>query len=218
MTEFDTIYLIWKPGTGKRRKHIGILKRTSDGDCTFSYLPEAAGNDKNGLCLYTEFRDLNKCYTENVAEIFGQRLMKANRPDIGSFYSFWEVDTNLAKDKFYLLGKTQGLVPTDNFEFLAEYKYSPELVFLTEIAGLSAFQLSRDTVKIGDKLQYTFEKDNPYDQLAVKVCKNNIQIGYIKTIHNKIFHEKPEGHFELTVKAIEQNGILKRVFVRVSTH
>ncbi len=42
-----------------------------------------------------------------------------------------------ADDKFYLLGKTQGLVATDNFEFLAEYHLIPNTHFLTDIAGLS---------------------------------------------------------------------------------
>jgi hypothetical protein len=52
--------------------------------------------------------------------------MKTDRPDIETFFKFWEVDKEKSGDKFYLLGKTQGLVPTDNFKFLAEYNLIPD--------------------------------------------------------------------------------------------
>jgi hypothetical protein len=50
-------------------------------------------------------------------------------------------------------------------------------------------------------------------------ARNNIlfagnHIGYTKTIYIKIFHSGEQ--FDITVKSIEQNGILKRVFVSVS--
>lgn len=89
----------------------------------FIYLPKTAKlQEEEGFTLYTEFQDLKKIYNGVVADIFGQRLTKSDRSDIGSFYKFWEVDAEKASDKFYLLGKTPGLVPTDNFKFLAEYK------------------------------------------------------------------------------------------------
>ncbi len=68
-------------------------------------------------------------------DIFAQRLIKSERPDIQNFYDFWEIEPQFKDDKFYLLGHTQGLLPTDNFEFLADYKPVEGLHFLTEIAG-----------------------------------------------------------------------------------
>ena len=216
MIEFDKIYVVWRKGVGGRRTAIGEIVKTIEGKHTFKYFPKAIGMQKNdGFTPYTEFQNLQKVYNENVAEIFGQRLTKSDRPDIDSFYKFWEVDVEKIKDKFYLLGKTQGLVATDNFEFLADFKYFKGISFLTEIAGLSITQLSKGTLQIGDVLHYELEPKNEKDKLAVKVFKGNLHLGYIKKYNSKIFHDVPTGELKLTVKAIDQNGILKRVFIRV---
>jgi hypothetical protein len=217
MKEFDKIHLVWRKGTGGRRYSVGLLQRTADGSHIFKYAADAAQLQKEeGFTPYTEFQDLHKEYNGNVAEIFGQRLIKTDRPDIGSFFKFWEVDTDKANDKFYLLGKTQGLVATDNFEFLAEYKLTSNTHFLTELASMSVQQLQRGALKEGDKLRFEKEPDNEYDCDAIKVFKENLFIGYIKKYHNKIFCEPGAESLSLTVKALEQNGIIKRIFVKVS--
>lgn len=217
MLEFDKILLVWRKGSGGRRSAVGELVKTPDGNHVFSYLPEALElQQEEGFIPYPEFQDLQKIYNGNVADIFGQRLMKGDRPDIASFYNFWEVDEAQVKDNFYLLGKTQGLVPTDNFEFLAEYKFQPELHFLTEIASLSSLQLPKNFLRIGDKLEYELERDNKQDQFAVKLFRSGEPVGYIKKYHSKVFYETGLQKLNLTVKAIEQNGMIKRVFLKVS--
>ncbi len=116
MQEFDKIFIVWRKGTGGRRTAVGELVKTPEGRHIFKYFPKAIElQTKEGFTPYTEFQDLTKEYNGNVAEIFAQRLTKSDRPDIETFYKFWEVDGDKANDKFYLLGKTQGLVPTDNF-------------------------------------------------------------------------------------------------------
>lgn len=216
MIEFDKIYLIWRKGSGSRRHAVGILEKTPDGRNEFKYLPKAAELLKSeGFSPYTEFQDLNRSYNGNVAEVFGQRLTKSDRPDVASFYKFWEVDADKASDKFYLLGKTQGLVPTDNFEFLAEYKLQPGVHFLTELAGLSQNPLQKGQLQIGDELTFEKEENNSHGKFAVKVFKGNLQVGYIKKYHSKVFFELGAEKLKLTVKALEQNGFIKRVFVKI---
>lgn len=217
MTEFDKIYLVWRKGAEERRTAVGELIKTTEGTHIFSYLPAAIElQQREGFTPYTEFQDLTKEYNGNVAEIFGQRLTKNDRTDIGSFYKFWEVDHEKANDKFYLLGKTQGLVPTDNFEFLADYKLVPNLHFLTEIAGLSSLQLSKGALQIGDKITYKLEPANKKDEPAVRLFKESLPIGYIKQYHSKVFYDAGADKLQLTIKAIDQNGVIKRVFVRVA--
>lgn len=217
MQEFDKIYLVWRKGVGERRSAVGELTRSADGKHVFKYFPKTiALQQKEGFTPYTEFQDLTKEYNGNVAEIFGQRLTKSDRPDITAFYKFWEVDTEKANDKFYLLGKTQGLVPTDNFEFLADYKLIPNLHFLTEIAGLTKKTLPKGTLQIGDTLRYELEPENPKDEFAVKVFLGATELGYIKKYHSKVFHDAGSSKLNLTVKALDQNGVVKRVFVKVT--
>lgn len=217
MAEFDKIHLVWRRGSGDRRHSVGLLTKEPDGRHIFKYDDDIETLMKEeGFTPYTEFQNIHKSYNGNVAEIFGQRLMKTDRPDIGNFFTFWEVDADKANDKFYLLGKTQGLVATDNFEFLAEYTLTPDTHFLTELAGLSYQKITSGTVKIGDQLQFEKEPKNEQDNYAVKVFKENLFLGYIKNYHNRVFHEPGAEKLTLTVKALEQNGIIKRIFVKVS--
>lgn len=217
MRDFDQIYLSWRQGLSHGRHIVGILKKDIEGKFTFQYFKDAVENAKHeGFCPYTEFPDVNKTYNGNVLDIFSQRLTKSERIDIQSFYDFWEVEPELKDDKFYLLGHTQGWIPTDNFEFLADYKSVEGIHFLTEIAGLSNYKLHPGSVNKGDVLRFELDKKNRYDAEAVKVFKDNQEIGYIKKIHSKVFHKPDAENLKLTVKAVEKNGVIKRIFVKVS--
>ncbi len=216
MKEIGHIYLSWREGLGKRRHIVGVLKRNATLGVRFSYIKKGVDTaKKDGFSPYTEFPDFDKEYTENVLEVFGQRIMKSERSDISDFYDFWEIDTKFKDDKFYLLAHTQGLNPTDNFEFLADYNPSKSLRFLTDLASLSTLKLSADSVKPGDILTYKLESDNEFDDKAVKVLKGDEEVGYIKKIHSRVFYKQKVSFLKLVVKAVEQNGVIKRIFVKV---
>ena len=172
--------------------------------------------EKDGFTVYTEFPDLSKSYNGNALEIFAQRLIKSERPDIQLFYDFWEIEPQHKDDKFYLLGHTQGLQPIDNFEFLADYNLVDGLHFLTELAGLSAYQLPSGTLKEGDVLRFELDKVNQHDPEAVTVFKDDLEIGHIKRIHSKVFHKPGAERLKLSVKSVDKNGIIKKVFIKVS--
>src|SRR5690606_19639304 len=109
MKEIGHIFLTWREGEGKRRHIVGVLKRNATLGVRFSYLPKGVEEaKKNGFSPYTEFPDINREYTENVLEVFGQRIMKSERSDIRDFYDFWEIDIKYKDDKYYLLAHTQG--------------------------------------------------------------------------------------------------------------
>jgi hypothetical protein len=216
MKEIGDIYLSWREGLGKRRHIVGVLKRNATKGIRFSYIPRGVEiAEKDGFSPYTEFPDLNKHYTENVIEVFGQRIIKSERSDILDFYDFWEIDEKYKDDKYYLLAHTQGLNPADNFEFLADYNPTKNLRFLTDLASLSKLKLKADSVKPGDLLTYQLEPNNEYDDKAVKVFKDGQQIGYLKKIHSRVFYKQKGNHLKLQVKAVEQNGVIKRIFVKV---
>src|SRR4051812_6501932 len=117
MNEFDKIYLSWRKGQGERRYIVGILEKIPDNKYVFSYDKNGVEKAiKDGFTPYTEFPKIEASYNGNVLDIFGQRLIRQERPDIQKFYDFWEIDSQYKDNKFYLLGHTQGLLPTDNFE------------------------------------------------------------------------------------------------------
>ncbi len=215
--EFSRIYLSWRQGTGHRRYIVGVIKRSSTKGVRFYYLKEAVGEaKKEGFIPYTEFPEIDKVYTENVLETFSSRLINFERSDIQEFYKFWEISEKFKEDKCYLLAHTQGLLPTDNFELLADYYPVKNIKFLTDLAGVSHKKIKPEDISIGDKLTYVKERDNPIDPKAIKVFKGHIELGYIKKIHSNIFHKRHSKDLSLSVKAIEKNGVVKKIFVKVS--
>lgn len=215
MKSIGNIYLTWRKGKGERRIPIGVIKRNSTLGTRFQYLEEGLKEAQEfGFSVYEGFPDISKTYSKNVIEIFGQRIMRSERNDIKDFYDFWLIDKNYINDVYYMLAHTQGILPTDNYEFLAEFNSSKDLKFITEISGLSKNKISSDILKKGDVLSYNKELDNLYDDYAVKVYKGQFFLGYIKTIHNRIFYRSNK-EFKISVQHVEKNGVLNRVFLRV---
>ncbi len=217
MNEFDKIYLSWRKGQGFRRHIVGLLHQNNEGNFVFEYKKDSVSKAKEeGFSPYIEFPDIEKQYNGNVLDVFAQRLIKSERPDIQSFYSFWEIEPQFKDDKFYLLAHTQGLLPTDNFEFLADYNPKPGLHFLTELAGLTAYHLSAGTLQKGDILRFELDRENEFDSEAVLVFKDDQEVGHIKKVHCKIFHKPGAENLKLSVKAVDENGLIKRAFIKVT--
>lgn len=61
------------------------------------------------------------------------------------------------------------------------------LKFISEVSGLTKLQLSPDLLKVGDQLKWQKESTNSFDQYAVKIFKDNTEIGYVKKIHSQVF-------------------------------
>jgi hypothetical protein len=216
MKAIGNIQLIWRAGKGSRRISIGSIRKNETEGVRFQYNPTGVEKAKEfGFEHYEGFPDTGKTYTENVLQIFGQRLIKSERSDLQDFYDFWNIDKSKVKHKFYMLAFTQGLLPTDNFEFLADFNPVKNLTFITEITNLSELQIDSNAVITGDVLRYQLEPENQYDRNAVKVFKNNLYLGHIKLIHCNVFH-KTKKTFQLKVQGVEKNGILKRIFVKAS--
>lgn len=217
MNKIGNIYLIWRKGPGSRRIPVGVIKRNSTEGVRFKYLAKYIEEaKKQGFTPYTGFPDFDKEYSNNVLEILSQRLMKSERNDLSEFYNFWKVDLERRFDTYYMLAQTQGIIPIDNFEFLADFNPTAGLQFITEIAGLSKTKIPADKLKVGDELEYELEKLNSHDQNAVKLFKDELFLGYVKKIHSRVFHKKSGNKLSVKVHHIERNGIIQRAFILVS--
>ncbi len=168
------IYLIWRKGSGERRIPIGVLKKNATEGIQFQYLAKGVEEASNfGFQYFTSFPDVTKNYTENVLETFGQRIVKSERNDLSDFYEFWKVDESRKSDLFYMLAQTEGLLATDNFEFLADFHPVSELSFISEISGLSHTNISSKLLTVNDKLRFEREENNDFDKYAVKLSKES---------------------------------------------
>ena len=115
-----------------------------------------------------------------------------------------------------MLAHTQGLLPTDNFEFLADFYPTKELSFTSELCGLTNLKLDKDTLEEGDTLTWERDSDNEYDRYAVKVFKEDTFVGYIKKVHSRIFYKKCRSKLKIAVKSVNRNGHLNRAFIKIS--
>ena len=217
MKAIGNIYLTWRKGKGSSRKRIGVIKRNTNAGVTFSYLMEGVLNaEKEGFTPYVDFPDVKKTYTQNVLDIFGQRLIKTERPDSQKYLDFWAINPEYKENKYYLLAHTQGLLATDNFEFLADYNPVKGLSFISEICGLSHTNPPLDIIKEGDELKWKFNKLNPFDNKSVEVYRGDFRLGNVKLVHCNVFHKPGGENLKISVKSIEKNGHLNRVFIKIS--
>lgn len=217
MHSFGYLYLSWRKGPGFSRHIVGVIKVNSSKKLRFSYISHAVDRAKlEGFIPYTEFPDVEKEYSENVLDVFAQRLIKSERSDINNFFNFWEISPKKAEDKLALLAYTQAWLPTDTFEILAEFNPTKDLCFVTDLAGLSKTMISSDLISVEDALNF---KHFPMseDRYAIQVFKGEQLLGYIKKIHNRAFHKNGSDKLTLKVKAIEKNGIIKRLFIKVKS-
>jgi hypothetical protein len=211
------IIVTWRLGRTHGRIPIGIIKSNILNGTTFEYIPDGVKKVKEkGFTCYSDFPDLNKKYNANVLNIFSQRINNSDRTDIQKYYDFWEVPSVYKKDIFYLLAYTQGLLPTDNFEFLAEFYSIKNLKFVSEITGLSEYSLETGTLHEGEVLTWKPEPQNKYDSKAVALYKDEKIIGHVKKIHSHVFYLEGANSLQVSVKKLEQNGHINRAYILIS--
>lgn len=216
--KINRIYLSWRKEKGSRRNLVGVLKRTANEGITFEYTKIGVEKaQKDGFNGYPGIPlDISKKYKENSLDIFSLRLLPLDRADSKKHLSFWHAEKE--EDKFNILALTQGLSASDNFEFLGLYHPEKGFRFVTDIAGLSHLEepLTKDSIHVGDPITYEIERsEHAYKGLAVKLYKGNLQLGYVKNIHNAIFINS-KYKLDIQVCAIDQNGTIRQIFVQVS--
>lgn len=207
------IYIAWRKSSGERRNLIARIKRNANG-ISFKYLDDFKKAQEQGLDYFFGFKESKNLNPSEVKDLLTLRVISKDRPDRAEFLKFWEADD--VDDIFDLLGYTQGISPTDNFEFLADFTTvnKRHLKFVTDIAGLSKSEVKPGMIKAGDVLRYVKEPNNAFDDKAVAVYKDDLKIGYIKRIHTLLFY-KCKSKLNLTVKSVVENGIVKNIYVKV---
>lgn len=172
---------------------------------------------KDGFKSYPDFPDTDesRVYSNNVLQSFACRLNNSERSDYPQYLEYWEVSADMAADKYYMLAKTQALLPTDNFELIAEYNPVRGISFITEICGLSYSGVTVSDLHVGDELTWKCERNNSEDKFAVKLYNGDRFVGYVKIVHNKVFHEMKRGKFHITVKSIDGTDNINRCFIKV---
>ena len=97
------IYLVWRRGRNDSRIKVGKLTKNVTDGIRFQYIEEGVKEAmEKGFTMYPDFPDIDRIYTQNVLEIFSQRLTKTERSDIQKYFNYWEILPSLKDDKFYV--------------------------------------------------------------------------------------------------------------------
>ena len=209
------ITLVWRPGKSHRRIPVAIIKSNVFGT-TFQYLKDGVEQAKEkGFVCFPDFPVTKDVHNVNVLKVLAQRINDSERSDIQSYYNFWEVPKAAQKDTYRLLAYTQGVLPTDNFEFLADYYGVRDLCFVSELTGLSQTQLDNNTFNEEDELEWRIEPKNEYDSMAVALYKDGKLLGYVKRIHSHVFYLPYSHYLKVKVKKIEHNGHISRTLILI---
>ncbi|MCX6214658.1 hypothetical protein [Spirosoma sp.] len=209
---FSSIYLGWRPPTSEDRYLIGLITKQAD-KLTFSYIyDEVMKAARRGFFPYIEFRDTSKTYDEYVLEIFAQRLTPKSRYKTSPVFKFWEISESILEDRLATLAFTQAMLPTDNFEFLADFHPRKGLTFITDLIDLSL--LPGALLAEGDQL--TWERKTSEDGLEqqIIVSYENQKVGQVKRVHSNVFNTY-EGNIRLRVHSTEKKESLRKAFVKI---
>ena len=210
------IIVTWRKGRGSRRIPIGIVRKNETEGMSFRYIPEGVEQAKtDGFVCYPDFTDTSRVYNQNVQQVLAHRLNSPERPDIDKYYEFWEIPENSRNDVFRMLAYTQGQLPTDNFEFLALYYSVSGVHFVSEITGFSENPLETGSIYEGCMLDWKLERNNEFDKKAVVLYYDGEKVGYVKKLHNDVFHLRNSKSLKVKVKKLEQNGHVKKAYILI---
>ncbi len=207
MKSIGNIYLSWRKDADSPRILVGIIKRNTSDGVRFIYLADGVLEAiPLGFKPYRGFPDPIDVYRTNVLRIFGHRILQAAAPDIEAYFDFWDINRTFKSKPYYMLAYTQGMLPDDHFEFLADFNPKKDFSLVTDICQLK----NADKLSEGDELRYVLEADQTEDKYAVKLYKGHTDVGAVKVIHNRIFSKTR--NLKVRVYKIEQ----ERVFLRIS--
>ncbi|PTM03596.1 MAG: hypothetical protein DA405_09910 [Bacteroidetes bacterium] len=212
---FGNLHLVWRKGRGHRRISVGLVKSNATDGLVFQYLPDGVAMAKlEGFQGYPGLTLDKEIQTSNILDVFSQRLLKPERQDVKSYYQFWQVDSDYRANPLRLLAYTQGLLPTDNFEFLADFNPIRGQQFITELAGLSHSQVKLSEVQLGDELHFKKEPDNSRDKYAVAIYGSR-KLGYVKIVHSRIFYKNPKSRPKISIHHIEGKNQVTKLFLKI---
>lgn len=212
---FETIFLTWRVGRGHSRIIVGEIRQQSK-NVIFTYIAEGVKKAQEyGFKGYPGLSLDQRVHTSNVIELFAKRLINLERPDSKGLLDFWEVNDFFKNDTLYMLAMTQGKMQTDSFEFLASFIPEKNLVFVTDVAGITHHNFKLDRLKIGDQLNFELDSKNPNDSKAVKILYQGDLIGFIKKGHNEVFYSKLSKNLRIEVKSITNTPAYKDLYIKI---
>lgn len=197
----DYLYLVWKCTSNRRQYIVGQL--TKNGQYEFQYFGEIKDALKAGfkpLVSFEKIDDVYKC--EELFPVFSSRLPDRKRKDINKILEKYRLKEY---DSYQLLKRSGARLPIDNLQFIdpilnfeGEFEKTFYIAGTRHYLGCDGNQcLETISVTRGDEVFLEHEKDNFYDENAIRVVNDQRKVlGYVPRYYSQAF-----------VKFIEENRI-----------
>ena len=188
MVKDNCLYLIWKEPKTRQRMIVGKLSK--DNGYKFVYIQDYQKAKKLGWEMLKPFPETKVYESDVVFPVFSSRLPDPKRRDIEKILAQYGLKEY---DEYDLLRKTGAKLPIDSYEFIDPIFPDDENISkFFYVAGtrhnapcLGESCAWRDEIHVGDELVLEREKNNEYDEYAVRVSLGDLVVGYVPKFYSE---------------------------------
>ncbi|QHA93116.1 HIRAN domain-containing protein [Bacillus sp. N1-1] len=219
----EKLLVSWKGPKTKQNFFVGLLSKnqTLNGlNYKFIYIHEVVLQaEKEGFVPFVGLKDINKEYnSDKLFSVFERRLPNQSRNIFKKFIDDYQLQSSNAVTWEYLK-ITKGRTATDTLSFLEPvYIEGDKLSYNGEVAGWSFTKNNNVCLKVNDKLNLRYHKENEKDDKAVEIVdpvNNNERVGYIQKPFNKVFFSLMEKGYNLSGYVESMDSIDRRPTIAV---
>lgn len=193
LVDFDKLYLVWQaPQDPHRLRYtVAVLIRTAFG-VEFRYLKSSEDYQraiKLGFTGYPAFNTDKEIHTVGVLDAFTRRLPPNTRGDFKQYLEILRLPTE--PSEFSLLGYAGAKLPGDSFTIIPSFeKVTNAFEFLMDVAGFRhEVEMDLEKINLGTAVTFVEEPENIIDPDAIRICIENMKIGYVTRALLPAFHE-----------------------------
>ncbi|MEL6760942.1 MAG: HIRAN domain-containing protein [Myxococcota bacterium] len=220
MSNYGDLYVMWREPKSNRRHVIGQLGRDSEG---FSFAYSRTGVEEaapRGFYPLPEFPGIDQAYTaRHLFSTFAQRVPSPRRPDFKQLIESWLVSN--PDDPLEILANSGGLLATDQLELAAVRPNDDRLdePLICRLAGAGHYADEFGKLQIGDSLQLARDIRNENDPSAVRVLRQDAQVGWVPKQYSKLIARLLDEGVQLDVRikgSVRAPELHERMLLRIS--
>lgn len=220
LVEPQRLLLCWqaRESEDRLRYQVGeLVKRDGQVALLYNSGAEMEAAKRAGFKGYPAFPLEQTEHNHQVLEAFTRRLPPRSRRDFTRYLELRAITPKAEISDFALLGYSGAKLPDDGFELVHPFDAPPEAFeVLIEVAGFRhEAEVSHETLRPGDTIQFAPEPNNPRDHLAIRVEKSAQKLGYVPKGHLPMLHRMLEQEASLSGEIFRINGTSERPLVYV---
>lgn len=192
--EPNRLKIIWQAANSSVRTKFVVGELIRSGDKVsltyFRLFPDFMQAQALGFQGHPAFPIETPVHHHNVLEVLSRRLPPRHRADFVTYVNKHRLNPNQSLSNFALLGYSGGHLPGDGFSFAIDFTHEnlPHQ-FLMEVAGFRYYSGMDVEISdmVGKYIYFAKEDTNLYDNNAVQIFLDGVQIGYVPRYYSALF-------------------------------